>query len=189
MNNRISIATAARSVLVGIALVACLPHSHAQRISPAEASVIFVAASSSVFQATARVFDCLYEARQGKEASTKSAEDALDRAVMAYKRLADDRDSTSFRYGDDPAIRAAVDQVNLIIAASPPPKWTSIRALKTEGNVAQLNIDAINELRRQLKGWKSCQKPSKEVKEYIVFIQNKINLELTSQTAEVAFKK
>lgn len=189
MKNRISTATVARSAFVGIALVACLPHSHAQRISPEEASMIFVSASSSVFQATARVFDCLYEARQGKEGSTKPAEDALDRAVMAYKRLADDRDGTAFRYDNDPAIMGVVGQVNLIIATSPPPQWTSIRALKTEGNVAQLNIDAINELRKQLKGWKNCQKPSKEVKEYIVFIHNKINLELTSQTAEIAFKK
>ena len=189
MNNRILTATVARSALVGVALAACLPHSHAQSISPESASAIFVDASSNVFQATAQVFRCLSEARLGRVSNPKSAEEALERAVMAYKRLADDREGTAFRYGSDPAIQSVVGQVNLMIASSPPPEWTAIRTLQSEGNVAQLNIDAINALRKQLKAWKDCQKPSGDLKEYIVFIHNKINLEVVSQTAEIAFKK
>jgi hypothetical protein len=179
----------AEAVFAGIALVLLPSTLYAQRISQEDASGIFVSASSNVFRASARVFDCLDEARRGKQGSTDRADEALDNAIKAYKRLADDRASTQFRPGDDPGVKGVVDQVNLLIASSPAPGWTGVRSLKMEGDVAQLNIDAINQLKQQLKAWKNCVKPSNNVNEYIVFIKNKINLELSSQVAEIAFKK
>lgn len=177
-------------LFAGVALMTFAVASPAQSLSSQDVQVKFVAASSSVFRATSNAFHCLFEARANKgSASTESAVAELDKAAKEYADIARDRKGTRFVEGNDETQRAAVKDVRFMLSTIREPRWTKVTELETEGHVAQMNVDAIMLLKRQLEDLKTCKTPTKDPKVFIEFIRNKINLERSSQIAEIAFNK
>jgi hypothetical protein len=155
----------------------------AQEKSDAQIREWFTDASQNVFAATASIFACLSESRQGKSTASSNlvqAKKSLEDARTKYNLIATDRRSTKILSPKDPELLAILSSFDANR------KNLKKRGVTYQGDVAQANIEAINDLLTQIGKWTSC---ALGVNDFLRFIENKINLERASQISEIVFSR
>lgn len=148
---------------------------------------LFRDASTAVIDASALIFECLSAAKKDKTAPSKihDAAKLLKTATDKYETLMGQRGGKEFvrpKEHEDLIARISSD-----FRADPVLKW---QGAKTEGEIAQLNYDAIRGLQKTIESWQGqCQIPTRNIQAYVDFIGAKVRVEKASQLAEIAFSR
>jgi hypothetical protein len=142
-----------------------------------------LAGSEAIFDAAQILFECLARDRRGGPSSTGVAELRLIDASKSYAPIASDRKNTAMYRRDDDVTRAALSDFEMFLRNSkfgrPNPT--------TQGDIADLMLFALRRLEEQVRGWKNNCQVTRNVGEYIRFIENKVLLERVSQVAHIQF--